>query len=440
MVARKLVSGFLVSLLAAALVAGCGAKPAQNADQKTDQPAQAGPKVTVSIWTHTHPPMVDLYKKLIAEYQQKNPNVTIDYQIIPNVDFGKKMLTSMSTGTGPDIINMDDAAMRSTYIPKGLVSPVDPVALGYKDLEDLKKAYVPGAFEGAGSKDGKIFGLPSEFNVTTFVINTEAFKEANLDPNQPPKTWDDVATMGAKLVKKDGDKVVRRGFDFLYLHSGWYNNQIGTLMLQTGAGFHTADGKSALDKPENVKPLQIWSDLIYKYHVADPTIASREATVPYVDFANGKVAMSLMNPWGLSFFTKDTPVYGKYKVVPLPQVDASKPVNPFYAYYLAVNAQSKQKTEAFKFIAFVASQTGRWIKDVNFIQPKLGWEKLPEAQGIPFFEVWAADMLHGKFIEPAQPQEQDILKAAIERSVLNHEDPAKSLLQAKSEIDKVLQN
>jgi multiple sugar transport system substrate-binding protein len=435
---RKTLAASLATVLAVGVLAGCGSKEqtGSSAQDQTQPAAQPAQKVTITFWTHTHPPMVDLNKKLVEEYQNQNPNVTIDYQIIPNTEFGQKMLTAMSTGTGPDIINMDDSALRSTYIPKGMLSEVDPVALGYKSMDDLKKAYVPGAFEGA-QLDGKIFGVPSEFNVTTFIINTDAFKEAGLDPNSPPKTWDEVGQMGQKLVKKEGDKVVRRGFDFLYLHSGWYTNQLSTLLLQTGGTYHGSDSKSLLDKPEAIKALQTWSDMITKYKVADPKIASREATQPYDDFANGRVAMSLMNPWGLASF-KGTPIEGKYKVVPLPQADPAKPVNPFYAYYWAVSAKSKVKTEAFKFIAYISSQNNRWLKDVNFIQPKAGWEKLQEAKDIPFFDVWASEMQHGKFAQPTSSQEKDIIKAAIERTVLNGEDPAKSFTQAKGEVDKSL--
>ncbi|MDB4896030.1 MAG: Carbohydrate transporter substrate-binding protein family [Firmicutes bacterium] len=431
---RRFAATGLVAVVAAGLLAGCGTKQDSNAGTPGQQPSGQQPqKVTLTYWTHTHPPMVDLNKQLIAEYQKQHTNVTIDYQIIPNNDFGTKMLTSMSTGTGPDVMNMDDSALRASYMPKGMLAEVDPAALGYKSLDDLKSAYVPGAFEGAIGKDGKIYGIPSEFNVTAFIINTDAFKEANLDPNQPPKTWEQVAAMGQKLTTKD-----RRGFDLLYLHAGWYNNQLGTLLLQTGANFHTPDGKSALDKPESVKALQIWSDMIYKAKVANPKVASREATQPYVDFANGKVAMTMMNPWGLASF-KGTPIEGKYKVVPMPQVDPAKPVNPFYAYYWAVNGQSKVKSEAFKFIAYMSSQGGRWLKDVNFIQPKTGWEKQSEAKDVPFFDVWAAEMLHGKFMQSTSPEEKDIIKAAIERAVLNGEDPTKSFTQAKGEVDKTMQ-
>src|SRR5690349_17421233 len=70
-----------------------------------------GGKVHLTFWTHTHPPMIALNKQLIAEYEKANPNVTIDYQQIPNTDFNTKMLTSLSNGSGPDVINMDDVAI-----------------------------------------------------------------------------------------------------------------------------------------------------------------------------------------------------------------------------------------------------------------------------------------------------------------------------------------
>ncbi|MDB5073855.1 MAG: hypothetical protein JWO42_34, partial [Chloroflexi bacterium] len=47
----------------------------------------AAAPVTISIWTHTHPPMVAEFKKLIAAYEKLHPNVTVQYQIIPNMDF-----------------------------------------------------------------------------------------------------------------------------------------------------------------------------------------------------------------------------------------------------------------------------------------------------------------------------------------------------------------
>lgn len=395
----------------------------------------------VSFWTHTHPPMVELNEDLIAAFVEQNPDIEVAYEIIPNMNFAEKMLTSVSTGTGPDVINMDDNQMRSIYMPNGLVTPVDPVALGFASMEELEAAYIPGAFQGA-EMDGEIYGLPSEFNVTAFIINTEAFEEAGLDPDSPPTTWEEVGTMGEALVQRDGDTVTRRGFDFLYLHAGWYHNQFGTLLLQTGGRLVSEDGMTAaVNEPAGVAALQIWYDMVHTYMVADPNIASREATVPYQDFIDGNVAMSLMNPWGLGLITEESPVFDKYRVVSLPQVDPASPVNPLYAYYWSVVEESAVKEDAFKLIGFLASDPGAWLENVEFIQPRAGWDELPQVDTFPFYDVWAAELLNGRF-QPVVPNSQEvdaIVMSAIENSILNAVPPQEALDQAAEQINQVLQ-
>lgn len=425
----------LKSAAATPIVAGALAAPFSFKGVRAQEATE------VSFWTHTHPPMVELNEDLIAAFAEQNPDIDVAYEIVPNMNFAEKLLTSVSTGTGPDVINMDDNQMRSIYIPNGLVAPVDPVALGFGSMEELEAAYIPGAFQGA-EVDGEIYGLPSEFNVTAFIINTEAFEEAGLDPSSPPATWEEVGTMGEALVQRDGDTVTRRGFDFLYLHAGWYHNQFGTLLLQTGGRLVAEDGTTAaINEPAAVEALQIWYDMVHTYQVADPNIASREATVPYQDFIDGKVAMSLMNPWGLGLITEESPVFDKYQVVPLPQVDPANPVNPLYAYYWSVVEQSAVKEDAFKLISFLASDPGAWLENVEFIQPRAGWDELPQVETFPFYDVWAAELLHGQF-QPVIPNSQEvdaIVMSAIEDSILNAVPPQEALDQAAAAINQVLQ-
>ena len=119
--------------------------------------ARQGEKTKISFWSHTHPPMDDHNNLPNAEFVKANPDIKIDYQIFPSMNFAEKMLSSMSTGTGPDIINMDDNHMRSIYIPTGLVQEVDPAALGFASLSELQAAYIPGAFEG-GTVAATLYG------------------------------------------------------------------------------------------------------------------------------------------------------------------------------------------------------------------------------------------------------------------------------------------
>jgi multiple sugar transport system substrate-binding protein len=416
----------VLATVALLLVTGCGSSDDDSGG------GGSGP-VKLTFWTHTHPPMIELNKKLIAEYEAKHPNVKISYEQIPNTEFGTKMLTALSNGSGPDVINMDDVALRGDYIPKGLLAPMDAAA-----ASKAEAGYVPGTLDGAKGADGKLYGLPTEFNATAFAINKKHFADAGLDPSKPPATWTEVAEMGKKLVAAHHE-----GFNFLYLHSGWYTQQLQTLLNETGGSILSPDGKkSALDTPQSVQALQIWSDLIRKDKVGNAETASREATVPFDDFASGRRSMTMIYPWAVAQLKADNPeVFEQMQVVPLPQVDAAKPTGRWYGYYMAVNKASKQQAEAWKFIEYVTSQHERWLTDVNFVQPVVGWERSPAAKAnVPFLDVWAKAYAQGKFDEvaPHYSEIQDQIKSAVERSIFDGMAPAASLKEASGAIDQIL--
>jgi ABC-type glycerol-3-phosphate transport system substrate-binding protein len=398
-------------------------------------------QVTIKYWTHTHPPMVALNEELVAAFMVENPDIKVEYEIIPNNEFATKMLTSMGTGTGPDIINMDDNQMRSIYMPRGLVQPVDPVALGFESLDALKAAYIPAALTGASDADGNVYGLPSEFNVTAAIINTAAFEEVGLDPAAPPATWDDVWTQGQQLVVKDGDVLTRRGFGWVYLHAGWYHNQLGTLMIQTGGEYVAEDGTTVTaNSPEMVQALGIWHDAIHVHGIEDPNVANTDATVPYQDVIDGNIAMSFFNPWGMGLITEDAAIGDNWAIVPMPQLNPDAAATPLYAYYFAISAQTTddaKKAAANKLIGYLTSFGDRWLSEVNFIQPKVGWETSEAALAMPFIEVWSSEMLKGQFlpVTPNAEQVDAIMMSAIQSSLLEAVPPQEALDAVVPEIE-----
>ncbi len=411
-------------------VAACGGGSGQQA---------AGGDVTLTFWTHTHPPMVDLNKAIIAEYQQQHPNVKIEYQTVPNTEFATKMLTSLSTGAGPDIINMDDGALRGEYIQKRLVAPVDAAALGKGSASEVEAGFVPGTLDGAKGPDGKLYGLPSEFNGTVFAINKKHFADAGLDPANPPKTWQQVIEYG-KSLNAAGHK---QAFNFLYLHSGWYAQWFQTLANQTGGTPLSPDGKTAeLDSPGNVAALQLWVDLARTSGIADPRTSSRDATSPFQDLSSGVQSMAITYPWALDQVKEANPeVYEQLAVVPLPQVDAAKPpVNRIYGYFWAVNSASKQQVEAWKFISYLSAQHERWLTDVNFVQPVTGWDKSPAAQKIPFIDTIASAYSNGKYdqVGPHWNEIQDAIRAAADKAVFDGVPPADALREADASAQRSL--
>jgi ABC-type glycerol-3-phosphate transport system substrate-binding protein len=419
-------AGVLATLLAAATLAACG--------------GSSGDGVTLTFWTHTHPPMVDFTKKLIAEYERRHPDVTIEYQQIPNDEFDTKMLTSLSNGTGPDVVNLDDSVLRGEYLPKQLLAPVDYGALGVGSADELAARYLPKTLGGA-SAGGELYGLPSEFNATAFAINTEHFAAAGLDPNTPPRTWQDVAADSRKLAAAGHTQA----FSFLYLHAGWYTQQLQTLLNQTGGTLTDAKHeKATVDAPKAKAALEIWTDLATGAgRTADPNKTSREATSPFSDLATGRQSMAIVYPWAMDQIRTSNPdTFAKLKLVPLPQVNPEKPVNRWYGYYWGVSKASEQQQQAWQFIAYLASQSQRWLSDVKFIQPVKDWDTSAAGQQVPGLDVWSSAYREGKFDEvaPHFAEIRDTVMTMVNDAVFDGVAIPEATSEAAERIDRSLGN
>jgi multiple sugar transport system substrate-binding protein len=418
-------------LLAPAALAACGGSSGGS--------AATGP-VSLNFWTHTDPPLVTVTKAAIASFRKTNPNISISYTTIPNAEFFTKMLTSMTTGTGPDVFDMNDDYVRGDYIPRNLLDTADPTALGYSSLSALTAAYDPGALGGATGAGGRIYGVPLEQDSAGFAINTTLFTKAGLNPSDYPKTWDDVGTMGAKIAKATG----AQGFNFVYL-TGWALLQLEILLLQTGGLVVDSSGKKAvINQPAGVKALQIWSDLVNKYHAGNPHTATLNSAVPYYDFSVGKQAMTIMFPWAMAQIQQQYPQILKHmQIVPLPQVNPGASQRFDYGYSWVVSAHSspaKQKA-AWKFVGHLAAQHSQYLSQAGLVQPVTNWQNSPAGKQMPFSGQWATSYQKSEFFPVATNWSQitSIMQTAVENVALNGKNVQSSLNSAAQQINQAVQ-
>jgi multiple sugar transport system substrate-binding protein len=413
----------LVALLAAA----CGGESGSESSSGDGD-------VTLQFWSHTHEPMNVLNERLIEEYESANPGVTIEYTVMPNADFFTRMLTTMSTGAGPDVVNMDDSNMRGEYIPKDLVAPVDPAAFGAADADEVRARYADGALDGASGPDGGIYGIPSEFNGSAFAVNAQHFADAGLDPADPPETWDDVVAYGEALAAAGHENA----FNFNYLHSGWYTQQLNLLLNQTGGSILDDSGaESALTSPESQAAVELWRELATA-GIGDPNAATRDPNNPYADLAAGNQSMAVVYPWAMEQIAQSNPdTYENLVVVPLPQVDPSNPAVRGYGYYWGVNSQSEQQQAAWEFVAFLADHSEDWLAEASFVQPVQGWQETEAAQAIDFIDVWAGAYAGVTFDEvgPHWEEVRDAMMNMINDVVFNGADVASATENASGLVE-----
>jgi multiple sugar transport system substrate-binding protein len=401
-------------------------------------------KVQITFWKQSHAPADELTKTLIKEYQEKYPNVTIQMDLLAADQVFPKILTAVAGGQAPDIYVTNDTNL-PTFVSKGVLAPIDPVAFGFKSLEELEKAYVPNSLNPFKGTDGKIYGMPFEYNSWPMVINDKIFKEANLDPAKDyPKTWEEVGTIGAKLAKVSGGRFERQGFAWNLLTSGYTMLVYPTIVYQLGGSVLTNDDQGnecALSSPEGVKAMEIMQDIYYKYKAGSPGSNISTTAMPMDDFVQEKVAMWIIGPWSVPTFKPNPSVWENYRVVPLPQATGAKRhIVAMSSWAWVVNKNSPNTVEAWKFMNFAQQQGARWLPAAGYVLPRLGWTDSPEAKAFRGLDVFVEQMSYGRprLQHPNAAEINAEVHKAVQNAVLNNVPAKQAIDGACVEINKIL--
>ena len=397
--------------------------------------------ITISYWNHQHPPLIEFLKAKMELYRQGNPHVSFEFQFASNRDHLQKLAVAMGTGTGPDMFNLHSAYTLG-YQSKKLLAPVPPELVGYKSYTEMRAEFLPEALDGL-TFDGQIYGVPMQSNAFSLFINKKHFQEAGLDPvKDAPKTWDDVAKVGKKLVKMEGNRMVREGFDFGYMLPTWIMYQVQPIIQQHGGDILDTAGKAAVNSPQAVKALQMMQDLLYVQRVGDPTITATSPANANEDFVQGKLSMWLTGPWAIETLKPNPEVYENYAVVPHPQVDPAKPITAVYGFNLCVNAAAapEKQAMAWDFIRFLTADPIEWMNKLAFPIPRKMWYEAAGAQRFPYLKVFIDDIAYGRPLVKSTHFDEILgsMERAVQRIMLNKGNVKEALDTAAVEINRAV--
>ena len=138
-----------------------------------------------------------IYEEFWAAFAKAYPNITVDKQ---NLDYNQ-MLDKLRTAA------LGHAAPMAARLPilwgvefaaKGFLREIGPKDFGY-DVDQ----YWPGAMKSV-TWQGKTYGVPTNNETMAFIWNAGIFKDAGLDPDKAPETWDDVVAYSKQIKEKTG--------------------------------------------------------------------------------------------------------------------------------------------------------------------------------------------------------------------------------------------
>jgi len=159
-------------------------------------------KGRVSFW-YTGPSDSDpeIVKKIDAEFWEAfkaaYPNITVDAQNIVYNDLLDKFRTALLGNAAPMVVRLQILG-GVEFAAKGYIEPLKPEDVGYPT-----KDFWPGAIKSV-TYDGATYGIPTNNETMGFIYNAKIFKDAGLDPENPPATWADVVTYSKQIKDKLG--------------------------------------------------------------------------------------------------------------------------------------------------------------------------------------------------------------------------------------------
>lgn len=340
----------LLATACAPVAAPAPAAPTGVSPQPTAPPA-AAEKIKLSVWKAPHNPKdQDFWNEKLAAYMKDHPNVEVEYRITP-WDTWHETYTAAFAGDNPPDISYVVNSFFPKYADAG--SLVDLKTLESADLKKWEPLFDKDLW-GLGSRDGKQYGIPFLQAGISFVWNKKLFQEAGLDPDSPPKTWDELRTYAQKLTKTDASgKVVQWGYSIMDDTTGEMVNFVPVPIINYGGDLATPDDKKWIATGDGyVDGLQIQADMILKDKTAPPlgTFVGHDIDKAFLD---GKIAMQLSYSSFLIPLMKD---YADFDMgVGMPPAGPKNAFSFGGVGYWMMASKSQHKKEAWDLIEYLSS-------------------------------------------------------------------------------------
>jgi sn-glycerol 3-phosphate transport system substrate-binding protein len=182
-----------------------------------------------------------------------------DYKIVPTFkgSYDESMTAAIAAfraGNAPHILQVFEVGTATMMASKGAIVPVGEVMKKAGVTFDAN-AYVPAVAGYYTAPNGQMLSFPFNSSTTVFHYNKDAFKAAGLDPENPPKTWPEVALAAGKL-KASGHKCPFTtswvSWTQLESFSAWHNTEFAT----KGNGMRGIDARLNFNSPLHVRHIE----------------------------------------------------------------------------------------------------------------------------------------------------------------------------------------
>lgn len=333
-------------------------------------------KIELDYWhaMDSRPGFNDLLLEIADEYTAIHPNVTISIRKIPNSNQRTVWAAAFASNSAPDVCFVE---AQVGLLNKGLTEAPDWA------VKMMQENFTPFAWN-LSNINGVSYGwLSSEVDCGQMLYyRKDLFREAGLDPENPPKTIDELISYAKKLTKVD-DKgnMTQAGLSLRYAGGAQgigdkFSKYAGAFMDTTKEFFYNADYSDVvLDNEGWAKAAQFFQDLVFKYKVTNTMLP-----VPMEAVGQGLAAMTMRESFYANWLTENYPE-AEWGIAPFVDGDFQTGAMPFMALQ-GVSSSSKNPDVAWDFNMFLVNQK----HELAITKNNGGFSRYKVSQDDPFFQ------------------------------------------------------
>ncbi len=316
----------------------------QQDDQQQDKTGEE--KTKIIVWTFQRHDM-DYVAEVVDNYNATNTdNIEIEIEFMTD-NFDNNLDLAFQSKQAPDVFRVK-AQTVTPYVKKNMAMPLDAFLT---DAELERYGDMVGV-DRLNAVDGKIYTLPYTGSPFRLIYNKGVFAKAGLDPEQPPKTMDEMVEMANTIT----EKLSKEG---IYGIAANMKNPFSALFRSLDVVAHRSNAfpyKPDIEEYDFTKYGEVASQFAKMYAAGSyfPGAEGLDIDPMRAQFAQGNIGMYLSADWEIGVYDGQFPTEEEWVAVPAPSMVLGETYpTPVQSAGLgwAMSSQTKYPEEAWKVLS-----------------------------------------------------------------------------------------
>ncbi len=288
--------------------------------------SEAQQRVQVDFWHGLTQPEGGMLEKVVAGFNASQAKYQVNATF--KGSYPETMVAAIAAfraGSAPHIVQMFEVGTATMMAARGAVKPA------YELMREAgvpfdPKVYVPAVRGYYSTSDGRMLSMPFNSSTPITWYNKDAFKKAGLDPEKPPRTWEETREAAKKIRAANA---LACGFATSWPTWTQFENfsAIHNVPLATKAnGMDGMDAELKINSPLHVKHVQTLIDMMkegtFKYGGRDGAgnslFTSGECAIIHASSGmRARVVSEAKFQWGVAMlpYYKGTPGAPKNSII-----------------------------------------------------------------------------------------------------------------------------